>query len=132
MVAFSICRHILVIMTRNLSTTNSSDLFTLMECQRSGRTQILYLLAIVTELCYICTEWHIYYCIYGAVCIKTNFYHAKNSSKRRTGRHTIYCYHRVSKLLSNRPPACMEGTTPDQKQECKLGMAFSWKVLDET
>ena len=32
----------------------------------------------------------------------------------------IACYHRVSKLLSNRPPVCMEGTIPDQKQECKL------------
>ena len=32
----------------------------------------------------------------------------------------IACYHRVSKLLSNFPPMCMEGTIPDQKQECKL------------
>ena len=32
----------------------------------------------------------------------------------------IACYQRVSKLLSNRLPTCMEETIPDHKQECKL------------
>ena len=62
--------------------------------------------------------WETTAIVWRAVCVKTNFYQATNSSKRRTA--SYYCYHRVSKLLSNRPPACKKGTIPDQKQECKL------------
>ena len=53
--------------------------------------------------------------VWCAVCVKTFFYRPTSSSKRRTTPNYcvvlllyIACYHRVSKLLSNHSPACME------------------------
>ena len=67
--------------------------------------------------------------VWRAVCVKTNFYLATCSSKRSDEpRRTIVSTIIIIEFLSNRLPACMEGTIPYQKQECKL----EWPNLEST